>query len=57
MIKVLVDILGVSESASFREEPSAAVAVPPPGLFSLLRLPGFFKQVVGVDLHQAKFHR
>lgn len=50
------DTFGVSDRLSLRVLVPAVGAVPPPGLFSLLRLPGFFEQIVGVNLHQAQFN-
>ena len=51
------EIFGSSEKASAAVAFSVVEAVPPSGLFTLLRLPRFFEKVIGVDLQEAKFHR
>ncbi len=54
---VWFDIFGVSLNFTAAVLFSVVDAAPPSGLFTLLRLPRFFKQVIGVDLQEAQLHR
>ena len=56
-LKVWFEIFGSSEKTSAAVAFSVVEAVPPSGLFTLLRLPRFFEQVIGVNLQETQLHR
>ena len=56
-LKPWFEICGLSEKTTAAVAVSVVEAVPPSGLFTLLRLPRFFEQVVGVYLQEAQLHR